>query len=105
VAERGEQIVGFVMGNKQTGEMWVIAVLPEYENLGIGRHLMSLVEGWLWAEGWQEIWLTTDPDETYRAVGFYRHLGWVDWKLGRDERFMRKTSDQTVKAPPDPRSS
>ena len=35
LAVTGEQAVGFAMGNKQTGEMWVIAVLKEYENRGI----------------------------------------------------------------------
>ena len=50
---------------------------------------MALVEDWLWSEGWKEIWLTTDPDESVRAVGFYQRLGWKDWKLDRD-RYMRK---------------
>ena len=82
-------VVGFTMGNKLTGEMWVIAVLQEYEGRGVGRKLMALVEDWLWSEGWKEIWLTTDPDESVRAVGFYRRLGWKDWKLDRDQ-YMRK---------------
>ena len=102
VAEAGSQIVGFVMGNRETGEMWVIAVLPAYENQGIGRRLMSLVEGWLMSEGWGEIWLTTDPDETYRAVGFYRRLGWIDWKLERGDRFMRKAMNKPREVNADP---
>jgi len=85
--------VGFTMGNKTNGEMWVIAVLKEFEGKGVGRKLMSLVEEWLWSENWKEIWLTTDPDETVRAVGFYRHLGWEDWKLERD-RYMRKRNPE-----------
>jgi GNAT superfamily N-acetyltransferase len=100
VAEDGDRIVGFAMGNKRTGEMWVIAVLPEYENQGIGRRLMSFVEDWLWSVGWHEIWLTTDPDEKYRAVGFYRRLGWRDWKFEDGDRFMRKGSNQSVETPP-----
>ena len=75
--------------NKTSGEMWVIAVLNKHEGKGIGKKLLTLVEDWLWSEGWKEIWLTTDPDETDRAVGFYRHLGWKDWKLEKD-RHMRK---------------
>ena len=63
------------MGNKETGEMWVIAVLREYEGRGIGRQLLRLVEEWLYSQGWKEVWLTTDPDENFRAVGFYRHEG------------------------------
>ena len=91
LCEVDDRVVGFAMGNRDNGEMWVIAVLKEHEGKGIGRKLLALVEEWLFSEGWDEIWLTTDPDETYRAVGFYRHLGWADWKLepGGD-RFMRK---------------
>lgn len=78
------------MGNQQTGEMWVIAVLPDYENRGVGRRLLTLVEDWLWSTGWKALWLTTAPDENFRAVGFYRRLGWVDWKFENGDRFMRK---------------
>ncbi|WP_375340935.1 GNAT family N-acetyltransferase [Lyngbya confervoides] len=57
----------------------------------VPKQLLRLVETWLFAEGWEEIWLTTDPDETMRSVGFYRHLGWCDWKLEPDgDRFMHK---------------
>ncbi|MCR9198282.1 MAG: GNAT family N-acetyltransferase [Planctomycetaceae bacterium] len=89
VCEVGEQIVGFVMGNCKTGEMWVVAVLPELEGSGMGRQLLQRVEGWLF-ETWSEIWLTTDTDENFRAVGFYRHLGWQDWKLADGDRYMKK---------------
>ena len=89
VAECDERIVGFAMGNQQTGEMWVIAVLREFEGRGLGRALLGRVEDWLW-ETWSEIWLTTDLDETLRAVGFYRRLGWVDWKLADGDRYMQK---------------
>lgn len=86
------RIAGFAMGNKETGEMWVIAVLKAYENHGIGRTLLGKVEDWLFSEGWKELWLTTDPDETARAVGFYRNLGWKDWKMENGDRYMRKFS-------------
>jgi len=89
LAERGGEVIGFAMGDRSNGEMWVIAVLKEYEGRGIGRALLAEVEAWLAAEGWDEIWLTTDIDENDRAVGFYKHLGWVDWKFDGD-RFMRK---------------
>ncbi|MEM1213101.1 MAG: GNAT family N-acetyltransferase [Planctomycetota bacterium] len=90
VCEVAQQIVGFAMGNRQNGELWVVAVLPEHENQGLGRSLMDHTESWLFDAGWDEIWLTTDPDETYRAVGFYRRLGWSDWKIEDGDRFMRK---------------
>lgn len=91
LCEIDSQVVGFAMGNRENGEMWVIAVLKEHEGKGIGRRLLRLVEDWLFSEGWSEIWLTTDPDEKLRAVGFYRHLGWTDWKLDPDgDRFMKR---------------
>lgn len=82
--------VGFAMGDRATGEMWVIAVLKAFEGRGIGKRLLGLVEAWLYSEGCREIWLTTDPDESFRAVGFYRHEGWRDWKIESGDRYMRK---------------
>ena len=89
LCEQDGRVVGFAMGDRTNGEMWVIAVLKEFENRGIGKELLRLVEEWLAEEGWTEAWLTTDPDETDRAVGFYKHLGWVDWKVDVD-RYMKK---------------
>jgi GNAT superfamily N-acetyltransferase len=100
VAEEGNRIVGFAMGNQRTGEMWVIAVLPEYENQGVGRGLLTRVEDWLWSAGWSEIWLTTDTDEQCRAVGFYRRQGWHDWKIENGDRFMKKGSTPSVAGNP-----
>lgn len=94
LAEENGEVVGFTMGNRETGEMWVIAVLQEFENRGIGRTLLQLVEDGLVSEGCHELWLTTDPDETTRAVGFYRHLGWDDWKMEDGDRYMKKTIPQ-----------
>ena len=90
LAEKDGEVVGFTIGDKTSGEMWAIAVLKEYENQGIGKALMDLVEDWLISEGCEELWLTTDVDESLRAVGFYRHLGWEDWKFEDGDRFMRK---------------
>lgn len=84
------EIVGFAMGDRSNGEMWVIAVLKEFEGRGIGKALLNQVEVWLASCGWDEVWLTTDVDETLRAVGFYRRLGWEEWKFENGDRFMRK---------------
>lgn len=91
LCEVDNQVVGFVMGNKQTGEMWVIAILPEHENKGIGKALMHHVETWLWEQGHNTFWLTTDIDPTLRAYGFYQHLGWEDWEIRDGCRYMKKT--------------
>ena len=86
-ADRG-QVVGFSMADRETGELWVIAVLPEYEQQGIGNTLMGLAENWLWLSGCARAWLTTDIDTNLRAYGFYRRRGWTDWKLEGGLRWM-----------------
>ena len=83
-----DQVVAFCMANRSTGELWVIAVLPQYEGRGIGGQLMSLAEQWLWQSGCTRAWLTTDVDTTLRAYGFYRHRGWTDWKVEAGLRWM-----------------
>lgn len=88
VCEEAGRIVGFSMADRTTGELLVIAVLPEYEGKGVGGRLMALAEDWLAASGCTRAWLTTDVDTSLRAYGFYRKRGWTDWKLERDLRWM-----------------
>ncbi|SMC23481.1 N-acetylglutamate synthase, GNAT family [Andreprevotia lacus DSM 23236] len=71
------QIVGFASGDRDGGEMLVLAVLPEYEGRGIGRALLAKVTAWPAECGHQRIWLSANPDSAVRAYGFYRHCGWV----------------------------
>ena len=89
--ETEDKIVGFAMGNKTTGEMLVIALLPNYEGLGIGKQLLTLVENWLFTKGHNELWLTTSPDPKIRSHGFYKKLGWVSTGVmqGNDEIFKK----------------
>ena len=82
------RVVAFSMADRATGEFLVIAVLPEYEGKGVGARLMALAEEWLAASGCTRAWLTTDPDTTLRAYGFYRKRGWTDWKIERGDRYM-----------------
>jgi len=90
------RVAGFAMGNRATGEMWVIALLPEYENRGIGGALLTRVEKDLWAAGWDEIWLTTDVDTALRAYGFYLRQGWLDSEIRDGLRVMRKRNPNPV---------
>jgi GNAT superfamily N-acetyltransferase len=90
LCEADGRVIGFAMGNRENGEMWVIALLPEFEGRGIGAALMARVEEWLWSEGWSEIWLTTDVDPALRAYGFYRRLGWEDHEIRDGLRYMKK---------------
>ena len=90
-------MVGFAMGNGKTGEMWVVAVLPEFEARGIGAKLIALVEDWLWSLGWKELWLTTDIDTALRAYGFYVKLGWTDYEIKDGLRYMKKRNENSGK--------
>lgn len=83
-----DRVVAFCMADRATGELWVVAVLPEYEDQGIGNTLMALAEEWLAVEGCTRAWLTTDVDPSLRAYGFYRRRGWADWKIENGVRWM-----------------
>ena len=85
LCEVDSRVVEFAMGNRDNGEMWVIAVLPECEGRGIGRRLMELVTDWLWDFGHAELWLVTGDDPSLRAYGFYKHLGWKEAEASEDE--------------------
>jgi len=88
VCDDSGRVVAFSMADCATGELLVIAVLPEYEGKGVGSQLMALAEEWLAASGCKRAWLTTDLDTTFRAYGFYRKRGWTDWKIERGLRWM-----------------
>lgn len=63
-------------------------MLPEFEGNGIGGKLMDFAEAWLWSTGCTRAWLTTDTDITFRAYGFYRKRGWLDWKVEDGVRWL-----------------
>jgi GNAT superfamily N-acetyltransferase len=71
------------MGDRDTGEITVLAVLPGYERRGIGRTLMGLASMWLFSTGHDELWLTSNSDPSVRAHRFYLHLGWVSREAAR----------------------
>ena len=72
----GETPVGFCGADASTGEIVVIAVLPEYEGRGIGKSLLKRAVDWLRSRGWSRMWLATDPDPNGHAQRFYRSQGW-----------------------------
>lgn len=84
VAEIEGQPVAFSMADAGEGTIFAMFVRPGYEGRGLGRALMREAEGWLFGEGWEEIWLLTGSDPALRANGFYRHLGWRDEELQAD---------------------
>jgi ribosomal protein S18 acetylase RimI-like enzyme len=90
LCEANSKIVGFAMANGTTGEFSVMAVLPEYEVQGIGSKLLLLAEAWLWAMGWEEIWLQTSLNTRLKAYSFYRNRGWTDAEIRTNQRIMKK---------------
>lgn len=87
-----DQVVAFCIADRTTGELWVIAVLPDFAGRGIDGHLMHSAELWLWSSGCTKAWLTTDVDATLRAYGFYRHR---DWKIEDGLRWMELVPSAT----------
>ena len=77
VAESKDEVIGFCSGDANTGELLVLAVLPEYERRGVGKNMLALVTGKLFSFGMDKLWLAASPDPEIRAHGFYRHLGWA----------------------------
>jgi ribosomal protein S18 acetylase RimI-like enzyme len=92
LCEEEGQVVGFAIGDRSSGEMWVIAVLPSHIQQGIGSELLTRVDDWLFSEGCSQLWLTTDLDTKLRAYSFYRKHGWIDWKIDDGLRYMKKSN-------------
>lgn len=80
----GDRIAGYCFGDKASGEVVVLALLPDYESRGIGRHLLDLVVQQLHGFGHRRLFLGCAADPAARSHGFYRHLGWVS--TGRFDR-------------------
>jgi GNAT superfamily N-acetyltransferase len=69
-------IVAYCFGDSGSGEIVVLAVLPEYEGRRIGKALLSSVMGELWKLGHKRLFLGCSSNSAHRSYGFYRHLGW-----------------------------
>lgn len=77
VCLRNGQLVGYCFGERGTGEIVVLALLPEAEGLGIGKTLLERVMADLRAQGHQRLFLGCSNDPASRSYGFYRYLGWT----------------------------
>jgi ribosomal protein S18 acetylase RimI-like enzyme len=78
------QMVGYCFGDKGSGEIVVLVVLPQYEGRGIGKALLSKVMEDLRAFGHERLFLGCSSDSRHRSYGFYRHLGWTPTGLFDD---------------------
>jgi GNAT superfamily N-acetyltransferase len=74
VATEAGEVLGFAVGNKETGNIWALFVDPGNERRGIGRALQDAMTAWLFEAGLKRLWLSTDPNT--RAQRFYEASGW-----------------------------
>lgn len=70
------EMVGYCFGERASGEIVVLALLPDFEDRGIGRELLSKMTRELTEIGHSRLFLGCSPDPASRSYGFYRHLGW-----------------------------
>jgi GNAT superfamily N-acetyltransferase len=74
VVEVDGTIVAFAIGDTTNASIWALFVEPAFEGRGFGRQLHDEMVGWLWQQGHDRLWLTTDPGT--RAQRFYEAAGW-----------------------------
>jgi ribosomal protein S18 acetylase RimI-like enzyme len=90
---------GFAIGDGGTGEITVVAVLPEFEGRRIGTLLLSQVENWLGSKGWKQLWLWTSSDTKKRAFAFYLKRGWVLSEIDGHVAYLRKVLNPSKSNP------
>ncbi|WP_416758542.1 GNAT family N-acetyltransferase [Roseateles sp. So40a] len=70
-------LAGYCVGDARTGEIVVLALLPEHEGQGLGRALLDLTVSHLRALGHGRLFLGCSDNPAHRSHGFYRRLGWT----------------------------
>ncbi|MBF8753632.1 GNAT family N-acetyltransferase [Pseudomonas guariconensis] len=70
------RMIGYCFGDRDTGEIVVLALLPLYENQGIGKTLLAMMVDKLKHQGFNRLFLACSSDPKVRSYHFYRHLGW-----------------------------
>jgi GNAT superfamily N-acetyltransferase len=76
VALDNETIIGFCFGEVSTGEILVLAVLAEYEGIGLGKALLNRASEELFSLGHRKLFLAASATPIVRSYGFYRRVGW-----------------------------
>jgi N-acetylglutamate synthase-like GNAT family acetyltransferase len=70
------RMVGYCFGDSTTGEVVVLALLPDWEGRGIGKHLLSMIVRDFTHLGFTRLFLGCSSNPKVRSYGFYRYLGW-----------------------------
>lgn len=74
VIECDGTVVGFAVGNAETGNIWALFVHPDHEGKGYGKVLLGVMVNWLFEQGLKRLNLGTEPET--RAQRFYETAGW-----------------------------
>lgn len=74
VAESDGRLVGFGIADVATARIWALFVAPAWEGCGVGRRLHDALVDALFARGFTQLHLSTEPGT--RAERFYRQAGW-----------------------------
>jgi GNAT superfamily N-acetyltransferase len=74
VAEANGEMLGFAAADLRRFNVWALFVAPEFEGRGAGRRLHDRMMEWLFANGADHVWLSTDRGT--RAESFYKAAGW-----------------------------
>lgn len=67
-------VVGFSYAASADASIWALFVHPDFEGRGIGKQLLALATGWLFAGGASAVGLSTGANT--RAARFYAAQGW-----------------------------
>ena len=70
------KMVGYCFGDRDSAEIVVLAMLPDFEDRGFGRELLNRMVRKLAEFGHTRSFLGCSTDPESRSYGFYRHLGW-----------------------------
>ncbi|HVF40373.1 MAG TPA: GNAT family N-acetyltransferase [Gemmatimonadaceae bacterium] len=76
VVEDEHEVLAFSMADAKQGTVFALFVDPKAEGRGYGRALLEAAEEWLFASGWETIWLNTSQAPQFRAHQLYRAAGW-----------------------------
>lgn len=72
-----DALAGYCFADARTGEIVVLALLPEHEGRGLGRHLLDRTVAHLASLGHRRLFLGCSSNPAHRSFGFYRRLGWT----------------------------
>jgi GNAT superfamily N-acetyltransferase len=74
VHEESDKVVAFGIADHARRNIWALFVAPGFEGQGIGSRLLEVMVTWLFEQGRERLWLTTEQNT--RAERFYRAAGW-----------------------------